>query len=303
MPYRTEHSARQHAPSGYKSCGRKSIVSKGRPLALLTCSPSGKRSKHDTEVASVRFPVEYWTPAAALKWLRDHDFSTERFEPALDEQEYVAPRSNPSPFPPGVTVKKGPEFEYDGIWIVTAPDGSKGKMYFDRQSGLWWDPDVSGGTKNYFEGVLGSSNKAEAVEAVLEKLAKRGARRNPRSQQREHQPRTRGGQYDVMSVCPRCGKTGEGRVDLQDLDAEQMEPEDRQWTGESICLRCTNKLLKKYAALPPPPHLRNNPTDYREDGHPAYRWEESLTGLPPPPVVPAGSKCRPASSRGRGEVT
>jgi len=46
-------------------------------------------------VASVRFPVEYWTVDAALKWLRDHDFRTERFEPALDEQEYAAPRSNP----------------------------------------------------------------------------------------------------------------------------------------------------------------------------------------------------------------
>lgn len=82
-PGRTEHSARQHAPSGYKSCGRKSIVSKGRPLALLTCSPSGRRSAHDTEVASVKFPVEFWTPAAAKKWLRDHGFDDSRFEAAV----------------------------------------------------------------------------------------------------------------------------------------------------------------------------------------------------------------------------
>lgn len=81
-PYHSEHSARQHSPRGYKSCGRKSIMSKGRPLTLLICSPTGDRGAHDTEVASVRFPVEYWSPAEAKRWLRDHGFDDSQFEEA-----------------------------------------------------------------------------------------------------------------------------------------------------------------------------------------------------------------------------
>lgn len=80
-PYRTEHAARQGAPAHWKSCGRKTIQSKGRPITLLICSPTG-RSAHDTEVASVRFPADRWTPAAAREWLRDHGFDDSQFEAA-----------------------------------------------------------------------------------------------------------------------------------------------------------------------------------------------------------------------------
>lgn len=84
-PYRTEHAARQNSPKGYKSCGRVTIHHDGKPIGLITCSPTGRRA-HDTEVQSVRFPVEYWTPAASKKWLRDHGYDDSRFEAAQPDR-------------------------------------------------------------------------------------------------------------------------------------------------------------------------------------------------------------------------
>lgn len=84
MPFRTEHAARQHAPSRYRSCGRVTVYSHGRPIGLLTCSPTGRQTAHDTEVASIRFPVDYWSVTTALAWLRKHGYRTDKFEEATE---------------------------------------------------------------------------------------------------------------------------------------------------------------------------------------------------------------------------
>lgn len=89
-PLRAEHSARQHAPEGYKSCGRVTIHHDDKPIGLLTCSPTGRRSAHDTEVASVRFPVEHWTAKQAKAWLKANGYSTAHFKEAI--------RSNPGDY-------------------------------------------------------------------------------------------------------------------------------------------------------------------------------------------------------------
>lgn len=83
-PYRTEHAARQRSPRGYKSCGRVTIYHGRKPIGLVTCSPTGRRSSHDTEVQSIRFPVDHWTLREARTWLRDHGYDDSRIEPARD---------------------------------------------------------------------------------------------------------------------------------------------------------------------------------------------------------------------------
>lgn len=121
-PYRTEHAARQHSPKGYKSCGRVTIHHDDKPIGLITCSPTGRRA-HDTEVQSVRFPVEYWTPAAAKKWLRDHGYDDSRFEAAQPH----AKRNGAAGFLVGAALGAGAGWWAHGEWDATSPAPSRAK--------------------------------------------------------------------------------------------------------------------------------------------------------------------------------
>ena len=96
-PYYAEHSARQQPPSRFKAFRRKVILSRStqKPIVLVIGSRSGRPSARDTEVQSLRFPVEYWTAAQALRWLAAHDdeFTAKNFEPAVKQSQKT--RRNP----------------------------------------------------------------------------------------------------------------------------------------------------------------------------------------------------------------
>jgi hypothetical protein len=70
MPYQTEHAARQTDPTGYVRFRRKHLTD-GIDAVV------GIKEDGGSEIQSIRFDAERFTPAASRRWLKEHDFRTE----------------------------------------------------------------------------------------------------------------------------------------------------------------------------------------------------------------------------------
>ena len=81
MPFPNEHSARLKAPGGFVRI-RRSNDEGGPGIDFLF----GVREDGGSEIQSIRFDRERFTPAQARKWLADHDFSPILFEEATGEE-------------------------------------------------------------------------------------------------------------------------------------------------------------------------------------------------------------------------
>lgn len=82
MPYPSEHSYRIRAPDGRRYVRYRSLII-GRGIRIVLGvrrgrGPLGGR----TEAQAIRFRRDLWSPAAARRWLRDHDFPLRGFEEA-----------------------------------------------------------------------------------------------------------------------------------------------------------------------------------------------------------------------------
>lgn len=81
MPFPNEHAARQTNPGKYNSFRR--THPQGFPAGIDVIygiwTVGGKRK---TEIQTIRFDRKKWTPEAAKKWLKDHNFKTAGFEVA-----------------------------------------------------------------------------------------------------------------------------------------------------------------------------------------------------------------------------
>jgi hypothetical protein len=75
MPFPNEHAARQTDPGQYKEFRRGSP--KGFPAGIdAIFGIKGEGQNRVSEIQSLRFDKTKWTPEAAKKWLKDHDFKT-----------------------------------------------------------------------------------------------------------------------------------------------------------------------------------------------------------------------------------
>lgn len=79
MPFKTEHAARQTDPKRYKRFARKTLAP--GITAVLGIRSDG------SEVQSVRFDADRFTPAEARGWLKDHDFKAVLEEATGEETE------------------------------------------------------------------------------------------------------------------------------------------------------------------------------------------------------------------------
>jgi len=84
MPFPNEHAARQKDPGRYKSFRR--MRPKGFPAGIDAII--GILGRGLSEIQSLRFDKEKWSPEAARKWLKEHGFKTE-LEPAGKPKEKV----------------------------------------------------------------------------------------------------------------------------------------------------------------------------------------------------------------------
>lgn len=75
MPYPNEHAARQTDPGQYKEFRR--AHPKGFPEGIdVIFGIKGEGAKRKSEIQSLRFDKNKWTPEAAKKWLKDHEYKT-----------------------------------------------------------------------------------------------------------------------------------------------------------------------------------------------------------------------------------
>ena len=75
MPYPNEHAARQTDPGKYESFRR--THPKGFPAGIdVIWGISGKGPNRKSEIQSLRFDKNKWTPEASKKWLKDNGFKT-----------------------------------------------------------------------------------------------------------------------------------------------------------------------------------------------------------------------------------
>ena len=82
VPYPNEHAARQGDPASYaRFAGRKNDAG-GPGIDFIF----GVRKDGKTEVQSIRFNAQKYSPEQAKKWLADHNFSSAEFEPATGDK-------------------------------------------------------------------------------------------------------------------------------------------------------------------------------------------------------------------------
>lgn len=83
MPYPNEHSARVKDPGGFDPTSFRSKDLKGGIRIII-----GKLKGEDSMVTQAyRFPVDQFTVEEAKKWLKDHNISYLKFEPAQNESD------------------------------------------------------------------------------------------------------------------------------------------------------------------------------------------------------------------------
>lgn len=82
MPMRTEHAARLKSPDAFETFRRQNNKG-GQGVDFIF----GIRSDGGSEIQAVRFDKKSFTPAAARKWLKEHDMSAIEFEPAKEMTE------------------------------------------------------------------------------------------------------------------------------------------------------------------------------------------------------------------------
>ena len=103
MPFANEHAARIHVPGSYKRLRRENDAG-GEGVDFIW----GVRDGDDgevTEVQSIRFDAERFTPAEARDWLSEHDYDPIGFEEATGETEErvkARDRKRVAHRPPGV---------------------------------------------------------------------------------------------------------------------------------------------------------------------------------------------------------
>ena len=75
MPFPNEHAARQTDPGQYKEFRR--THPKGFPDGIdAIFGIKGEGKNRTSEIQTLRFDKKKWTPEAAKKWLKKHNFKT-----------------------------------------------------------------------------------------------------------------------------------------------------------------------------------------------------------------------------------
>lgn len=89
MPFANEHAARQTDPDRYQTFRR--THPEGWPAGVDAIMGlrmvAGKRT---SEIQSVRFAADRWTPGEAREWLQAHDFKIGQFEAATGDRADAA---------------------------------------------------------------------------------------------------------------------------------------------------------------------------------------------------------------------
>ena len=96
MPFPNEHAARQEDPDRFRELRR--THPENWPTGINAIL--GDRE----EIQSVRFDKDLWTEEEALRWLRDHGFNTDQFEPAGEGNERVVRAIDPETIVRGLGV-------------------------------------------------------------------------------------------------------------------------------------------------------------------------------------------------------
>lgn len=81
MPFPNEHASRQEDPSKYKSFRRENNKFGPGIDVIWGILPDGK-----TELQTIRFAADKYTPEEAKKWLKEHNMK-ETVEPAAEEHK------------------------------------------------------------------------------------------------------------------------------------------------------------------------------------------------------------------------
>lgn len=85
MPYPSEHAARINSPDKYKKTRRENDKFGSGIDVIWGITDDGK-----TEVQSIHFDANKYTPAEAKKWLKDHDYKPMEFEPATGKSNNIS---------------------------------------------------------------------------------------------------------------------------------------------------------------------------------------------------------------------
>lgn len=84
MPMPNTHTARQADPEAFEEFAQKELTEG------VTAVVGRRKGSETWEIQSVRFDSSKFTPKEARDWLEEHDFSTEQFEEAAEEDEAEA---------------------------------------------------------------------------------------------------------------------------------------------------------------------------------------------------------------------
>lgn len=81
-PYPNFHTARQEDPGEFVRFRAKYVYHGAQPIEFVYGFPREGSADGGSRVQSLRFPAEYWTDAAACRWLLKHGYTTTWFQPA-----------------------------------------------------------------------------------------------------------------------------------------------------------------------------------------------------------------------------
>lgn len=90
MPYPNEHAARINSPDKYTKL-RRNNDEFGKGIDVIY----GVTKDGKAEVQAIRFDKEKFTPEAAKKWLKDHDYSSSGFEEAKEQKNDAEKKEPP----------------------------------------------------------------------------------------------------------------------------------------------------------------------------------------------------------------